>query len=287
MIFGQWQNQAGAFSQTFTATGGCDSTHTVVMETNPLPDAVLEWSPPVCPGESNGSIVDVTATTGLEYSLNGSDFQGVGEFYQLAAGDYILRIRDSLGCRAEKTLTLPTPPLLFLELPGDTLVQPGQPVQLSPLTGGGNLSYAWSPAQYLDCFDCAHPVATPLASITYTLTIQNAQGCSVSDSIRIRVEKEDPGVFISNAMRPGSSNGNDLFTVFALQGVREVVSMEIYDRWGGLMFRREHFAADGTVGWDGTARGKAVLPGVYVYLLEVELGDGTRKKMKGDVTVLR
>ena len=177
--------------------------------------------------------------------------------------------------------------MITLELPGDTVIQPGQPVQLFPLITGSDLNYTWSPTQYLDCPACPNPVATPSISVTYTLTIQNSQGCSLADSVTIRVQEAEAGIFIPNIIRPGSGNGNDLFAVYAPAGVREITLMEIYDRWGDLLFRLEHLLPDGSVGWDGTARGKANLPGVYVYVLEIELEDGTRRKMKGDVTLVR
>ncbi|MCE7925507.1 MAG: hypothetical protein DYG98_20835, partial [Haliscomenobacteraceae bacterium CHB4] len=50
LIFGQWQNQAGAFSQTFTATGGCDSTHTIALDV--LPALQTSESRSICAGDS-------------------------------------------------------------------------------------------------------------------------------------------------------------------------------------------------------------------------------------------
>ncbi|MCE7926767.1 MAG: hypothetical protein DYG98_27325, partial [Haliscomenobacteraceae bacterium CHB4] len=50
LIFGQWQSQAGAFSQTFTAMGGCDSTHTVALDV--LPALQTTESRSICAGDS-------------------------------------------------------------------------------------------------------------------------------------------------------------------------------------------------------------------------------------------
>jgi hypothetical protein len=280
LIFGQWQSQAGVFSQLFSATGGCDSTHSVTLEVLPLPEVEFEWTPPSCFGESDGSMLAVTTVSGLEYSLNGSDFQPTGHFTQLAAGEYLVEVRDLSQCILHKSVVLPDPLPLTLELPGDTLLQPGQAILLLPQTNGSNLQFTWSPTLFLSCFDCLNPVAIPEQSMTYTLLIQNEQGCTAIDSIQVLLKELPIGVFIPNAIQSGSSSGNGLFTVFAPIGVREVLLMEVYDRWGELLFRQEHFSADGTVGWDGTSRGETMLPGVYVYRLEIVLEDGTKKQMK-------
>jgi hypothetical protein len=42
-----------------------------------------------------------------------------------------------------------------------------------------------------------------------------------------------------------------------------------------------------TTGWDGTARSKKVDVGVYVWFAEVELVNGERKVLKGDVMVVK
>jgi hypothetical protein len=286
LIFGQWQQAAGVYSQTFTAAGGCDSIHTVTLETLPLPSASPDVLAPLCQGDSSGRI-EIIGAAGLEYSLNGGPFLPAGLFDQLPAGVYHIRIRDAAGCIAGQSLGLPDPPALSLDMPGDTLIDPGAPVTLQPLVGADMVLYSWLPPLYLDCSDCPAPVSTPSQSVTYVLTIQNADGCAVSDSVRVAVRaQEESGIYVPNTIRQGS-NSNGLFAVFAPTDVLEVKRMEIFDRWGNLLFSLEHAAPDGTQGWDGTARGQVVMPGVYVYVLELELADGTRMVKRGDVTVLR
>ena len=65
-------------------------------------------------------------------------------------------------------------------------------------------------------------------------------------------------------------------------------SLQIFDRWGGLVFSREHFPAnDEGQGWDGKAGGKPATAGVYVYLLEVTEYDGKVVRMTGNVVLVR
>ncbi|MCC6410938.1 MAG: gliding motility-associated C-terminal domain-containing protein, partial [Saprospiraceae bacterium] len=59
-------------------------------------------------------------------------------------------------------------------------------------------------------------------------------------------------------------------------------------RWGNLLYQVENVAPDGSaVAWDGRSRGDYVLPGVYAWMMELELVDDTVEKYRGDVTVIR
>jgi hypothetical protein len=44
---------------------------------------------------------------------------------------------------------------------------------------------------------------------------------------------------------------------------------------------------DSSVAWDGRYNGSLVNPGVYVWLIEMELYDGSVLQKKGDLTVVR
>ncbi len=65
----------------------------------------------------------------------------------------------------------------------DTIICSGTSVQL---TVKGGSDYSWSPADGLNCTDCATVTASPANSITYYLSAVNA-GCSAKDSVVISV----------------------------------------------------------------------------------------------------
>ncbi|HRI59988.1 MAG TPA: M43 family zinc metalloprotease, partial [Saprospiraceae bacterium] len=50
LIFNQWQHEAGVFSQTFTASGGCDSTHTITLAV--VPEFQTLENRTICAGDS-------------------------------------------------------------------------------------------------------------------------------------------------------------------------------------------------------------------------------------------
>jgi gliding motility-associated-like protein len=64
--------------------------------------------------------------------------------------------------------------------------------------------------------------------------------------------------------------------------------LAIYDRWGNALYYRTDLPVnDPSAGWDGTFRDKMMDPGVYVYVVEVELVDGSVRLYKGDVTLVK
>ena len=62
--------------------------------------------------------------------------------------------------------------------------------------------------------------------------------------------------------------------------------IQIYDRWGGLVFS----SLDATEAWDGTRSGRPLGSGVYVYLLQFTFEDQGavfEQQVAGDVALIR
>jgi gliding motility-associated-like protein len=63
--------------------------------------------------------------------------------------------------------------------------------------------------------------------------------------------------------------------------------MQVYDRWGSLVFS----SSGANPYWNGQIQGRAALPGVYMYQAQVQLEDTNRptlpKVLQGQVTLLR
>lgn len=68
--------------------------------------------------------------------------------------------------------------------------------------------------------------------------------------------------------------------------IEKVISLRIFSRWGDLVYHQKDFAP-GENHWDGTYKGKPLNAGVFSYVLELQLKDGTTSMVKGDLTLLR
>lgn len=56
-----------------------------------------------------------------------------------------------------------------------------------PLNASGGIAYTWNPSVGLSATNIINPVASPIVSTVYTLTVVDANGCVGYDSIRIKV----------------------------------------------------------------------------------------------------
>ncbi len=77
----------------------------------------------------------------------------------------------------------------FGEAGADTLTCAGQPVPITAIGGG---SYAWSPAASLDDPNAQTPLASPLDTTEYVVTITTPEGCTVMDTVIVNVEVNVP-----------------------------------------------------------------------------------------------
>lgn len=118
-------------------------------------------------------------------------------------------------------------------------------------------------------------------SIPVTLTSFNVLNCPTEYPFQIPVNVFT--VWFPTAFTPGSSDGNDKFTIYTINEY-EFFHIYIYNRRGELVFESEdvHFE------WDGTYNGDPVPQGAYVYTCRFRKpGTTTLSSVQGTVTVIR
>ena len=148
------------------------------------------------------------------------------------------------------------------------------------------LTWLWSPAAWLDCDNCAAPLATPLQTTPYFAMVEDANGCRACDTTLIVVDRNCE-VFVPNAFSPNADGINDLLVLYAPSCVESVRRWMVFDRWGAVVFEAHHFPVnDPAVSWDGKHDGKLLNPAVFVWMAELLLTDGRVAMAKGDVAVL-
>lgn len=144
----------------------------------------------------------------------------------------------------------------------------------------GKLSWAW----YKDSYPNGEVLGTsstltvyPTVSTTYYAEITACNGMKYVNDVFIKV------IPIPTAFNPNSTvEANRTFTIFA--NPPDYISnyqMYIYNRWGQQMFETSSI----TDGWDGTENGSLCNPGVYVWIIYYDVGDGEVTN-KGTVTLM-
>ncbi|MFH1319639.1 MAG: gliding motility-associated C-terminal domain-containing protein [Bacteroidota bacterium] len=157
----------------------------------------------------------------------------------------------------------------------DTTISLGYSI---PLNGQGGINYSWSPDLGLDYPDIANPIATPLETTTYTLTITDINGCVDSAEITISVVV-DYNFIISNLMTPNGDGYNDTWNIDFIE-LYPFCDVMIYNRYGNLLFNTAGYIND----WDGTYNGTNLPDGTYYYVIKCP---GSEIIFKGVITILR
>jgi gliding motility-associated-like protein len=115
------------------------------------------------------------------------------------------------------------------------------------------------------------------------LIVKNNYGC-VDTVFKVIIVEEDFAVYIPNTFTPNDDGVNDVFNVKGLGLKKEGYLMEIFDRWGTLVY----VTRDLDKGWDGTIKGVKAADGVYIYSVKVIGGEGVGKReFKGHVTLMK
>jgi gliding motility-associated-like protein len=287
---------SGTYYATITDAQGCNLYDTAVV-VSPQPVVVtLDAGSSTCAG-SAGGIVVVSATGGLApYSFGlGDIIQSSDTFRNLSVGTYTVAVTDANGCLGTSSV-LVSPLGSFTDtltaIP--SVILAGETVQLYARATSDTIitSYIWYPSDSLDfsgcgsTTDCDSPTAKPTQSQTYIVTVVNARGCSISDTVFVRVSDE-ASAFVPSAFTPNGDGLNDKFEMDILGAT--TINVKIWDRWGELVFSNPDQAngMSDTHGWDGTFRGKPVQFDTYTYQLVITYSDGHEQTVAGTLSVLR
>lgn len=160
---------------------------------------------------------------------------------------------------------------------------PGESTQLTA-TLDEDYNYEWEQDSTLSALDIYNPIATIFDSRAYYLTVVDANGCRIRDSIYLFVRDFDcelPYIFIPNAFTPNDDGANDV--LYVRGNAVDEMQLMIYNRWGKKVFETR----DINMGWDGKLNGKALPPDVFGYYLKLKCLDGRTVIKKGNITLLR
>ncbi|MEZ4960057.1 MAG: PKD domain-containing protein [Saprospiraceae bacterium] len=148
-------------------------------------------------------------------------------------------------------------------------------------------NYQWSPAEGLSCTDCTEAVLTTAATTTVYALPEDIYGLGCTrDTFVFRVVVPENQIEVPNAFSPNNDGTNDVFNFVVDDAIRDELTVKVFNvfnRFGQKVYSNE----DPISGWNGEQKGKPAASDVYVYLIEVYLGDCLLGKFSGDVTLLR
>jgi gliding motility-associated-like protein len=233
----------------------------------------------VCEGQQ----INFDAEPGWEQILWSSTKKGIlsherSIVYTATESDTVkLRLSDGAGCIIERNTELTiSKPVLLLENDAYQIIK-GEGVQLS---AQGGETYLWAPATGLDNNAINDPMARPLVTTEYVITISDSIGCEAKGKVLVIVEET---AFIPNLFTPNDDGKNDELKAYGLDTVTDF-SFLIYNREGSLMYSTNNISELSNFGWNGTVRGIKQPSGVYYWKVKGENNVGKSILLNGKST---
>lgn len=244
-----------------------------------------------CDAQGGGGI-NIQEVTGGDapfvYNLNGGPFEQTRGFTVERAGNYLLGVEDINGCRYDTLVELRIGDYPIPDLGPDRTIQAGDSIELSVQVGPIPAErLTWLRGNTAIGADDTLLTVKPPLTTAYVVRTEDANGCIFEDQLTVFVE-EGRLVYQPNVFSPDDDGINDLFAPGFSPRVQRVDVFRVFNRWGQLLYeQREATPNSLELGWDGRFKGEVQPGGVYVYLLEFTLEDGTVRKLGGEVLLLR
>ncbi|MBK7795237.1 MAG: gliding motility-associated C-terminal domain-containing protein [Saprospiraceae bacterium] len=123
---------------------------------------------------------------------------------------------------------------------------------------------------------------------TYTANFQTKEQCDSIYTLYLIIE-DDIEIYAPNVIHPGSGIATNKYFYLITSGeIDRIEYLNIYDRWGELVWAKENFGANiPELGWDGSFRAEQMNPAVFVWIAEIRLKNGKQLTLHGDLTVLQ
>lgn len=264
---------------------GCDSTVTATALGIPAPEVTI-LTADACPDGGGNIAAELLFAPAPPYTfaLDGGSFSIDPLFADVEGGDYVLRVRDGVGCTGTYPVQVAALPALSAILTQDSMRcdQLTATLEAQVLSGDDDaLTLLWEDGEDA-------PLRTVETPGLYSLQITNS--CeSIQLSTRVDWPAYDPVslVYVPNAFSPNGDGRNDVFQLHTGPDTR-ITALEffVYDRFGGELF----YTNNPLKGWDGQCDGRAMNTGVYVWHLSatvVVCGREVEVEQQGGVQVVR
>lgn len=244
---------------------------------------------PSCPESTDGSLVITSIAGGSPpYTVQVDDGSpltvGALPFTinNVGLGDHTVTIADIIGCELVLLATVEGLNFGTIDLgPNQTIYKGDSTTVEAEVNNIAVVNILWSNPSFpnhLGPFFVKPDVTTEIE-----IVVTDTAGCTYTDSVLLIVVEKDL-FFIPNIFSPNNDQINDVLVITSNISEDRLISLEIFDRWGSLLYSQ---SGNAPLAWNGISDGKEVNPGVYVYVLRYKDIDGSTLLRRGDVTVVR
>lgn len=274
---GSTYNIAVAGTYTLHATNDCGSVsdEIVVHYLSPPAEFSLGRDTSLCPGE-----ILVLTSPDVTNEILWQDGSSQPEYIVNASGRYSLQIENECGSQSDTLEVSVADDVAVVNL-GDDLVWCAGDTFYLDATQDYTAEYRWNTNSTLPIIEVVRPGLYTVEVISHCNTAADTlfviPGTACADDV----------YYIPNIFSPNGDGVNDDFDItFSKDLAINSVTGSIYDRWGNLLY----VSSGDSFLWDGRFGGKEVMPGVYVYVLEIGYvvsGVKYEERVTGSVALVR
>ncbi|MBC7614889.1 MAG: gliding motility-associated C-terminal domain-containing protein [Pedobacter sp.] len=271
-------NNSGTYTVVVTNAAGCYSTSNVTLQILPKPIVLINIpnnETTIC----EKSTVQLIASGGTAYRwepAQGLSNPAIANPVASPTQTTTYTVSATNGaCTVTTSVVINVTKSTKADAGVDQKALAGQSVNLEGKVTGDNITYLWSPPDYLDDPTKLNPTASPPRDITYRLTVQSACGIS-TDDVFVKIY---PKVEIQNTFTPNGDGKNDTWNITALEAFT-THEIKVVNRNGQTVFNNK----GSYLPWDGKFNQKDVPVGSYYYT--IYLNDDF-KALSGWVFVIR
>ncbi|MCB0477387.1 MAG: gliding motility-associated C-terminal domain-containing protein, partial [Crocinitomicaceae bacterium] len=227
-----------------------------------------------------GDVVTITGSSNATILWSTGDTTATISFTATADTFVVATVMTSCDTLID-TVQISVFPPFDVDAGPDQTVPAGAVTTIEATSASAISSVSWTPGTFLDCSTCAITDVAPTQDVTYIVNAMDENGCTASDTITIFVDGEIT-VYIPNIFSPNGDGQNDTFG--PLGGTFTDFKMEIFNRWGGLIWSTE----EPNVKWPGTTmKGEPCPQAVFVYKIWGKFYTGQIFERSGNVMLTR
>ncbi|HEY9122748.1 MAG TPA: gliding motility-associated C-terminal domain-containing protein [Bacteroidales bacterium] len=281
-IFVSWNSSGFRKLSVYGEMNGCFTNwKELQVEINPTPknifDNITDDTLKLCDGEQR-TIEVVEGFKAVEWS----DHSTNSWFLVNSAQTVWAKVTNEYNCSKQDTIVVSYHPLPVVNLGNDTILCKGS-LRLNAYNEGA--TYQWN----LNGPD-GFPLNTEEIEITpgerlYSVAVTNVYGCTGYDTIRILAcNVSFDASKILTVITPGNDGHNDVWDIPGLNLEFPNATVEIYDRWGRIVFKS---AKGYPVPWDGKNQQSGKIAAMDSYFYIIKLNDKRNQAFYGTITVIR
>lgn len=279
----------GLYAITYTDANGCTGLAGVDVYSID-PNVSFTSAASEC-GDTSGQInLDqvVTGVAPFTYQIGSTTY--TMPITGLAPGSYTVTYTDANGCTGVTGVTVFSQNTAYVNASADPMFGT-YPLLVNFGASGapGLTNWTWTFGD-LNTGTGQSPTNTYGAPGVYEVVVMaynSSPGCAVYDTIYITVV-EEATMALPNIFTPNNDANNDWFAA-TISGVSEI-NVQIYDRWGSLIYDGGQSGLAGSPQiielWDGKDKGKPASDGVYYYVVTAIGYDTKTYPMSGFVHLL-